>query len=86
MEEDIDVPEDLIREEMIKEWCGKISVEDLPEIEKKPVGKLHENLKNSKLIEKVQKRISDLLLEKKDSSLSPLPGLLLDLSDDDFDS
>jgi len=83
MEDDDYISEDIIRQEMIQEWCGKISKEELKEIKKDKPNKLHDNLKNSKLIDKVQKRISRLLEKKIEES----PGLILDLdSEDDFNS
>lgn len=83
MEEDIVISEDLIRKEIIREWCGKISKDELKEIKKEKPNKLHDNLKNSELIEKVQKRISCLLEKRAKES----PGLILDLdADDEFNS
>lgn len=81
MEEDeIIVSEDDIRDEMIKEWCGKVTKEDLPKINKDT--NITKSLMQSTMILKVQKRISDMLENKNGS-----PGLMLDFdSDNEFNS
>jgi hypothetical protein len=80
-QEEIVISEEIIRKEMIREWCGKISKEDVKKIKKETPINLHDNLKNSKMIEKVQKRI-EVLLEKRTT-----PGIIFDLdSEDDFNS
>ena len=80
-EEEIQVSEDDIRNEMIREWCGKVTKNDLPEIKKDT--SITKSLMQSDMILKVQKRISDML-EKPNKGL---PGLIFDLdSDNEFNS
>lgn len=80
-EEEIQVSEDDIRNEMIREWCGKVTKNELPEIKKDT--SITKSLMQSDMILKVQKRISDML----DKSNKGLPGLIFDLdSDNEFNS
>lgn len=80
-EEEIQVSEDDIRKEIIREWCGKVTKNELPEIKKDT--SITKSLMQSDMILKVQKRIS-VILEKSDNGL---PGLIFDLeSDNEFNS
>lgn len=80
-EEEIQVSEDDIRNEMIREWCGKVTKNELPEIKKDT--SITKSLMQSDMILKVQKRISDML----EKSNKGLPGLIFDLdSDNEFNS
>ena len=80
-EEEIQVSEDDIRNEMIREWCGKVTKNKLPEIKKDT--SITKSLMQSDMILKVQKRISDMLENPKNGS----PGLIFDLdSDNEFNS
>lgn len=80
-EEEILVSEDDIRNEMIREWCGKVTKNELPEIKKDT--SITKSLMQSDMILKVQKRISDML----EKSNKGLPGLIFDLdSDNEFNS
>lgn len=80
-EEEIQVSEDDIRNEMIREWCGKVTKNELPEIKKDT--SITKSLMQSNMILKVQKRISDML----EKSNKGLPGLIFDLeSDNEFNS
>ena len=80
-EEEIQVSEDDIRNEMIREWCGKVTKKELPEVKKDT--SITKSLMQSDMILKVQKRIS-VMLEK---PMNGSPGLIFDLdSDDEFNS
>ena len=60
-EEEIYVSEDVIREEMIKEWCGKVKIHKSNKPTPILLLDLETPLKNSETLKKFQNKISEVL-------------------------